>query len=249
MPAAVNGLKECTKCGETKPVSEYYKNKVFKDGLQYSCKKCALSYANARYVPRPKTPRRLTLAVDGLKECCTCRETKPVAEYHKNNSKADGLEIYCKACYKQKRALYREQNLQSQKRYRERNKAKIAEIRRKYYLKNRERLGNYSREYRKCLPTGVYEIKNKITKKSYIGQSTRYPARWLEHKSDLFRGVHGNSSLQAEHDKYGFDSFEFSVIQVYPHGTAPDILLEHEQRVVDEYISEGKEVYNINRNC
>jgi len=40
MPAAVNGMKECSKCGETKEVSEYYKHIRVKDGYQSSCKKC-----------------------------------------------------------------------------------------------------------------------------------------------------------------------------------------------------------------
>lgn len=33
-------LKICSKCGESKPLSEFYKNKYNKDGLAYSCKVC-----------------------------------------------------------------------------------------------------------------------------------------------------------------------------------------------------------------
>jgi len=33
-------LKRCSKCGETKPFSEFYKNKTWKDGLSWWCKKC-----------------------------------------------------------------------------------------------------------------------------------------------------------------------------------------------------------------
>lgn len=33
-------MKKCAHCGELKPVSEFYKNKAQKDGLQSSCKKC-----------------------------------------------------------------------------------------------------------------------------------------------------------------------------------------------------------------
>lgn len=32
--------KHCNKCGETKPVSEFYKQKKAKDGLQTTCKSC-----------------------------------------------------------------------------------------------------------------------------------------------------------------------------------------------------------------
>jgi len=37
--------KACTKCGEDKPLSEFYKNKRARDGLQYRCKSCQNLYA------------------------------------------------------------------------------------------------------------------------------------------------------------------------------------------------------------
>lgn len=40
--------KTCTKCKETKPVSEFHKRRDSKDGLVYRCKSCA-SAARARY--------------------------------------------------------------------------------------------------------------------------------------------------------------------------------------------------------
>jgi len=40
MPAAVNGMKECTKCGETKEVSEYSRDRRKYDGMQSQCKAC-----------------------------------------------------------------------------------------------------------------------------------------------------------------------------------------------------------------
>lgn len=34
-------MKTCTKCNETKPVSEYYKSKLGKGGLRANCKSCS----------------------------------------------------------------------------------------------------------------------------------------------------------------------------------------------------------------
>jgi len=34
-------MKKCTKCGEQKPLSEFYKTKLKKDGFQSCCKICA----------------------------------------------------------------------------------------------------------------------------------------------------------------------------------------------------------------
>ena len=32
--------KKCGRCGETKPVSEFYRNAKISDGLDYFCKDC-----------------------------------------------------------------------------------------------------------------------------------------------------------------------------------------------------------------
>jgi len=37
-------MKTCTKCGEMKPLSEFYKDKHSKDGLTSWCKACAREY-------------------------------------------------------------------------------------------------------------------------------------------------------------------------------------------------------------
>ena len=37
-------MKKCTKCGEQKPLSEFYKNKKLKDGHQAHCKLCSAKY-------------------------------------------------------------------------------------------------------------------------------------------------------------------------------------------------------------
>lgn len=36
----MENTKTCTKCGRELPLSEFYKNKKMKDGLQYWCKEC-----------------------------------------------------------------------------------------------------------------------------------------------------------------------------------------------------------------
>jgi len=38
--------KKCSKCGETKPVGEFYKRSVSKDGLNYYCKECSKASAS-----------------------------------------------------------------------------------------------------------------------------------------------------------------------------------------------------------
>ena len=57
MPKAVDGMKHCNMCGETKPVSEYCKNKNNPDGLQYQCKGCR-STQDKQHYEKNKEKRR-----------------------------------------------------------------------------------------------------------------------------------------------------------------------------------------------
>ena len=43
------GFKICSKCGEIKPISEFYKRKSSKDGLQNNCKDCAKAVRKEHY--------------------------------------------------------------------------------------------------------------------------------------------------------------------------------------------------------
>jgi len=43
-PFIFPGDKMCSNCGETKPISEFYKNRSVFDGLAYWCKECHNSH-------------------------------------------------------------------------------------------------------------------------------------------------------------------------------------------------------------
>lgn len=42
-------MKACTKCGDTKPLDQFHKNKLAVDGKRCACKKCISAEALARY--------------------------------------------------------------------------------------------------------------------------------------------------------------------------------------------------------
>ena len=60
---------------------------------------------------------------------------------------------------------------------------------------------------------GVYCIENTDTHKKYIGQSKNIQKRWTEHKWSLNNNVHDNDYLQKAWNKYGEDSFTFSILE------------------------------------
>lgn len=85
---------------------------------------------------------------------------------------------------------------------------------------------------------GVYEIKNTITDKSYIGGSTNIEYRWTSHKWSLKNNRHRNKNLQKEYDKYGIECLEFNIIEEVKNKNQ---VIKKEQRYLDKLNPE----YNI----
>lgn len=78
-------MKKCTKCGEIKPLTEFYKRKGAKDGHQYACKVCHLKNSKELYLNNKdkynkriyERRRRHSLIVIGIKDeskCSKCPE-------------------------------------------------------------------------------------------------------------------------------------------------------------------------------
>jgi len=60
---------------------------------------------------------------------------------------------------------------------------------------------------------GVYQIKNKINGKIYIGSSVDVETRLKAHLSDL-RGNRGFKNMQKDFNKYGENNFEFNILEI-----------------------------------
>ena len=85
--------------------------------------------------------------------------------------------------------------------------------------------------------SGIYQIKNKINNKSYIGSSSRLKFRWKRHLTDLKCNVHHSLALQRAFHKYGYDNFEFIILE----NCKENKLIEREQYYLDNLLPE----YNI----
>lgn len=73
---------------------------------------------------------------------------------------------------------------------------------------------------------GVYQIRNKLDNKLYIGSSNNIEGRW---KSHAYKST--NKHLRAAIKKYGINNFEFSILMTCD----PDSLLDNEQHYMDKY--------------
>lgn len=86
---------------------------------------------------------------------------------------------------------------------------------------------------------GIYKITNKITNKSYIGESLDIIRRWEEHKEELKNNRHHSYKLQKEYNEYGLESFEFNIIAVLDDSILKNrdkyILLIYEDLYISKY--------------
>lgn len=79
------------------------------------------------------------------------------------------------------------------------------------------------------MKSGVYQIKNIVNGKRYIGSSSDLQARRRYHFGRLRRGVHSNAYLQHSFDKYGEKAFVFEILEF----VEIDKLLISEQKLLD----------------
>lgn len=89
---------------------------------------------------------------------------------------------------------------------------------------------------------GIYSITNRVNGKKYIGQSWDIPRRWRAHKS-----TGHNRYLDRAYKKYGFDNFEFEILEEYTSENATqNILDEREIFYINKYNSTNYEYgYNL----
>jgi len=62
------------------------------------------------------------------------------------------------------------------------------------------------------LPMGVYQIKNTVNGKIFIGSSKNLPGKLNSQKFQLDLGSHMNTELQNDYTNFGSDNFTFEVL-------------------------------------
>jgi group I intron endonuclease len=64
------------------------------------------------------------------------------------------------------------------------------------------------------MTVGIYQIRNILDGKVYVGQSQNIEQRWRLHRSVLTRAKHANKHLQCAWNKYGQSSFVFEILEI-----------------------------------
>jgi len=87
--------------------------------------------------------------------------------------------------------------------------------------------------------SGIYQIRNIVTDKIYVGSATNLNRRKREHFYYLKRNKHHSILLQRNYNKYGLDYFKFEVLAYCPR----EYLIKLEQWFLDN----SKPSLNINK--
>lgn len=133
--------RECIKCHKIKPLSGFYPNPDYKYGRMTTCAVCETQKQSKLDHERRQKARQewdkdfLEYLKKERKVCPKCKIEKPFSEYRSSPRYRDGMDVYCKDCFKvidqkQHSAYYlknRQFLIEKTQKYYEENKEKIAE--------------------------------------------------------------------------------------------------------------------------
>jgi hypothetical protein len=84
-------MKQCRKCGETKPLELIRKLKRSRDGYDTICKACHV-------IVNQNPQKRIKIVQYTEKACTRCNEVKALEQFQSSPSRPDGRGSWCKAC-------------------------------------------------------------------------------------------------------------------------------------------------------
>ena len=98
--------KICSKCGQNKPVSEFLRRKISKDGYRGQCKECMrrdfLIYNDhIRNLPPEEKPRHKP-PMGITRTCRKCHIKKDITEFRKKSENVAGVSYACNDCTSKK---------------------------------------------------------------------------------------------------------------------------------------------------
>jgi hypothetical protein len=90
-------VKTCTKCGETKPLDDFFHSAASRDGRKPRCRVCSRTCTPLEN-RAPAVQDRMKLASLGLKRCAGCKSALAPSQFWGNSKHLDGLASRCKDC-------------------------------------------------------------------------------------------------------------------------------------------------------
>lgn len=93
------------------------------------------------------------------------------------------------------------------------------------------------------LKPGVYQIRNLLNEKVYIGSAKRFKERWQGHLRSLEKGTHHNKHLQSAYNLYGTNGFVVEILELVSGST--EERRNREQEHIDGYLEKWDMCYNV----
>ncbi|HWI54418.1 MAG TPA: GIY-YIG nuclease family protein [Desulfobacteria bacterium] len=109
---------------------------------------------------------------------------------------------------------------------------------------NSEQRAKAKREYKEISrPMGIFQIKNEVTGKIFIGQSVDLDRIFNRHRFQLDGGGHPNYELQRDWKEYGESNFSYTVLETLKPLDAPSHDYSGELEVLEELWLEKLQPY------
>ncbi len=94
--------------------------------------------------------------------------------------------------------------------------------------------------------SGIYMIQNIVNNKKYVGSTTvSFAYRWGAHSNQLRKNKHHSFALQKDWNKYGAESFRFSILEVINQKLTTTTIFPIEKGYMDKHTSLYPNGYNI----
>ena len=90
---------------------------------------------------------------------------------------------------------------------------------------------------------GVYSILCLANDYRYYGESINISGRIASHKTNLRRGIHGNTRMQDDWVKFGESSFEFKALYIGPDWVSKETRLAKEAELLEQDIERSYNVF------
>ena len=121
-----------------------------------------------------------------MKTCTKCGETKPLDDFHRQRSSADGRKAWCRECAAESKRRWYEENrdkvLGYDRRYYEENRDKVLESKRRWYEENRDKVLERKRRYHE-------ENRDKVRQRR---------RRWQEENLDYHRAANRINQTESQ---------------------------------------------------
>jgi hypothetical protein len=90
---------------------------------------------------------------------------------------------------------------------------------------------------------GVFQIRNMVNNKIYIGSSLDLKAIWNSQKFQLDFGIHSNSELQKDWKEFGPGNFEYEILEELEPNEDKPLDYNKELKALEEMIVEERQPF------